>query len=150
MIRSPKKPIAALVGLSLALSSCIPYWWHPYQTGYTQPAYSSPPPPAPAYAYAYSDHIVRPARDREKRELARLLYELRFISENLLPQASYYANPDARIRFDWHQLGGTCVSSSLESSRIWRKVFLRLDRSRRSQAITGGRDGSATGAGNTE
>ena len=101
MISLPKTPIAALVGLTIALSSCMPYWWRGFQTGYTQPAYSSPLAPA----YAYADHIVRPARDREKRELARLLYELRFISENLLPQASYYANPDARIRFDWHQLG---------------------------------------------
>ena len=115
MIRSPKKLIAALVGLTIALSSCIPYWWRPYQTGYTQPAYSPPPPPT--YAYAYSDHIVRPARDREKRELARLLYELRFISENLLPQASYYANPDARIRFDWHQLARDLrhIESGIES-----------------------------------
>ena len=115
MIRSPKKLIAALVGLTIALSSCIPYWWRPYQTGYTQPAYSSPPPPP--YAYAYSDNIVRPARDREKRELARLLYELRFISENLLPQASYYANPDARIRFDWHQLARDLrhIESGIES-----------------------------------
>ena len=96
-----KKPIAVLVGLTIALSGCIPYWWRTPQTGYTQPAYTQPPPAT----YAYADHIVRPARDREKRELARLLYELRFISENLLPQASYYANPDARIRFDWHQLG---------------------------------------------
>ena len=118
MTSLPKKSIAALVGLTIALSSCIPYWWHPYQTGYTQPAYSSPPPlPTPPYAYAYSDHIVRPARDREKRELARLLYELRFISENLLPQASYYANPDARIRFDWHQLGRDLrlIESGIES-----------------------------------
>ena len=96
-----KKPIAVLVGLTIALSGCMPYWWRAPQTGYTQPAYTQPPPAT----YAYADHIVRPTRDREKRELARLLYELRFISENLLPQASYYANPDARIRFDWHQLG---------------------------------------------
>ena len=100
MTSLPKKPIAALVVLTIALSSCMPYWWRGFQPGYTQPAYSTPPVPT----YAYEDHIVRPARDREKRELARLLYELRFISENLLPQASYYANPDARIRFDWHQL----------------------------------------------
>ena len=60
---------------------------------------------------------MRPARDREKRELARLLYELRFISENLLPQASYYANPDARIRFDWHQLARDLrhIESGIES-----------------------------------
>ena len=95
-----KKTIVALVGLTIALSSCMPYWWRGFQPGYAQPTY--PPQPRPTYTYA--DHIVRPARDREKRELARLLYELRFISENLLPQASYYANPDARIRFDWHQL----------------------------------------------
>ena len=113
MIRSPKKPIAALVGLTIALSSCMPYWWRPYQTSYTRPAF----PPPSAQAYAYSDHIVRPARDREKRELARLLYELRFISENLLPQASYYANPDARIRFDWHQLARDLrhIESGIES-----------------------------------
>ena len=115
MIRSPKKPIAALVGLTIALSSCIPYWWHPYQTAYTQPAY--PPPSVQPYTYAYADNIVRPARDREKRELARLLYELRFISENLLPQASYYANPDGRIRFDWHQLARDLrhIESGIES-----------------------------------
>ena len=101
MTTLPKKPIVALVGLTIALSSCMPYWWRGFQTGYAQPAYTQPPPAT----YTYADHILRPARDREKRELARLLYELRFISENLLPQASYYANPDARIRFDWHQLG---------------------------------------------
>ena len=95
-----KKTIVALVGLTIALSSCMPYWWRGFQPGYAQPTY--PPQPRPTYTYA--DHIVRPARDREKRELARLLYELRFISQNLLPQASYNSNPDSRIRFDWHQL----------------------------------------------
>ena len=50
------------------------------------------------------DTILRPAADQQRRELRRLIYELRYVIDNLVPQAQYYSDPDARVRFDWHQL----------------------------------------------
>lgn len=50
------------------------------------------------------DAILRPAADRQARELRRLVNEMRYLIDNLVPQARYYADPDARVRFDWHQL----------------------------------------------
>lgn len=50
------------------------------------------------------DTILRPAADQQRRELRRLVYELRYVIDNLVPQAQYYSDPDARVRFDWHQL----------------------------------------------
>ena len=59
------------------------------------------PPPAASIG---SDTILRPAADQQRRELRRLVYELRYVIDNLVPQAQYHSDPDARVRFDWRQL----------------------------------------------
>ncbi len=66
----------------------------------TQAAAVVSPPRAPNG----HDTILRPAADQQQRELRRLVYELRYVIDNLVPQAQYYSDPDARVRFDWHQL----------------------------------------------
>ena len=47
--------------------------------------------------------ILRPARSIEARTLKRLLIELRRI-DSLVIEASYHADPDARMRFDYELL----------------------------------------------
>ena len=54
-------------------------------------------PPIARHGY---DTIIRPAADAEHRHLRRIAVEIAWVTDTMLPQARYHADPDARIRFD--------------------------------------------------
>ncbi len=90
------KRTATLILITVLCTGCVP----PQER---QPVAVQPTVTQPTAQYGH-DTIIRRAAEAEHRHLRRIAVEIAWVTETMLPQARYHADPDARIRFDWHQL----------------------------------------------